>query len=321
MKKNFYLILLFVILLFGNCSFTKMQNDDQELDQTIYELYHYYEKALNPNLNDLSRDNLSKDLSKFLKEVDEMYNSNLSGTFNTQLSDDRSRFSSSHPQPLLSNLPIERDGAIYLSGGVKDIFGSIITFISPKSTKGAYYHGAILDIDKYDPANPNCQCFQTAGKKGAIYETPLDWMSNINVAVFYSKIKLSQNSLNESQKKFNYYCQDSNKNMKYGFFKNYANIFSPVTKYDNYYWYCTKVVWRVLNEIGINVDSNSSKVDWTTSGLYSLVKGYYNTRYFFNHTKAIDKTTNYINYMKKTIVLADEIYYSPLLNKVYEIIR
>jgi len=109
--------------------------------------------------------------------------------------------------------------------------------------------------------------------------------------------------------------------MEYGFFKNYVNIFNVVTKADNYTWYCTKVVWRMWNDYGIDIDSNSDEIDYTNSGLYSLIKAYYTARYPFSSSKRSAAISAYIESTRKTIVLAEEIMCSPYLTKVYELIQ
>ena len=118
-----------------------------------------------------------------------------------------------------------------------------------------------------------------------------------------------------------YYCDMNNKNMDYGFFKNMVNIFNVVTKEDTYTWYCTKVVWWVYKQYGIDIDSNSDKIDWTSSGLYTLVKDFYAVKYFYSSSKRKNAINEYITDAKKNIVLAEEILLSPYFKKVYEKIR
>ena len=118
-----------------------------------------------------------------------------------------------------------------------------------------------------------------------------------------------------------YYCDMNNTNMEYGFFKNTVNIFNVVTKSDTYTWYCTKVVWWVYNKYGWDIDSNSSRIDWTTSGLYTLVKDYYYVRYFYSSSKRKAAINDYINSARSNIVLAEEIMLSPYFTKVFENIR
>ena len=73
--------------------------------------------------------------------------------------------------------------------------------------------------------------------------------------------------------------------------------------------------------MGVDIDSNSSAVDFTKSGLYSLVKTYYNTLYFYSSSKANNAINAYVTDTRAKIVLAEEILLSPKLTKVYEKIR
>ena len=72
---------------------------------------------------------------------------------------------------------------------------------------------------------------------------------------------------------------------------------------------------------GIDIDSNDTRVDFTTSGLYSLVKAYYNVRYFFNSSKVNAAVNAYITDARAKIVMAEEIMLSPYFTKVFEAIR
>jgi len=295
------------------------QKIDNQLNEEMAKLMTFYSKALTEK-----DDSLVDEFNDYLKEFDAKYGTNFSEEFtikkNLYYSKMNSSIGGSNYAPL-TDLPINKDGAVYLSGGNDGAVSIIISFVAPKATPGKYFHGASLDMDKFDPTNLDSQCFHTAVLKGAGYESPNEWMRKPNVSVLNPALSLNKTSLDNAQKSLDYYCSPSNKNMKYGFFKDYANIFSIVTKEDNYYWYCTKVVWRIYNLLGIDIDSNSNNVDWTTSGLYSMVKAYYNTIYFYNSNKAKEKLNQYINNAKKTIVLAEEIYFSPYFTKIYEKIR
>ena len=108
-------------------------------------------------------------------------------------------------------------------------------------------------------------------------------------------------NMNENEY-MDYYCDMNNKNMEYGFFKNTVNIFNVVTKADTYTWYCTKVVWWVYNKYGWDIDSNSNQIDWTTSGLYTLVKDYYAVRFFYSAKKRNEAINDYIATAKQNIV-------------------
>lgn len=318
MKRFFLCFFIIIFLLLFSCQFTSFSNDQAELNNLnseISKLFEIYEKA---TLNDPTAIN---DLQVYLNQFDQKYNSNLSSDFNKIRNENTSRLSGNDNYPLLTDLPFNIDGAIYLSGGSSDPISSVIAFVAPLSTQGKYYHGGALDLNRFDPSNLQVPCIQTAVTKGAGYETAYDWMTKVNVAVLKLKNNVNQNLLNNAQESMHYYCKPENTNMQYGFFKNYVNVAQIVTKEDNYYWYCTKVVWRLYNLLGIDLDSNSSLIDWTKSGLYNAVKAYYYSIYFYNPSKAQQKLNEYINYAKYNIVLAEEIYLSPLVQKIYEKIR
>lgn len=223
--------------------------------------------------------------------------------------------------PKLTDMPFNVDGAVYLSGGSDDLAGSVIGWAAPKSLPGGYFHGAILDLDKRDPNNADAPCLETAVVKGAGYETVNDWQSKINACVLRQTFSVDKARLDSSQAALDYYCRASNTNEAYGFFKNYVDIFNVVTKEDTYWWYCTKVVWAVYKQYGIDVDSNSPQVDFTQSGLYSLVKAYYYAIYFYSPSKAKAAIASYIADARGKIVMAEEIMLSPYMTKVYEAIR
>ena len=229
--------------------------------------------------------------------------------------------SGSSKYPAMTGMPFNKDGAVYISGGTDDLVGTVIDWVSPKTLPGSYYHGAVLDLDKYDPNNENVYCLETAISKGAGYETANDWRNKVNACVLNPKYSMTKSKLDSAQNYMDYYCDMNNKNMEYGFFKNTINIFNVVTKADTYTWYCTKVVWWVYNKYGWDIDSNSSLIDWTTSGLYTLVKDYYAVRYFYSSSKKKAAINDYLATAKKNIVLAEEIMLSPYFTKVYENIR
>ena len=229
--------------------------------------------------------------------------------------------SGSSNYPAMKDMPFNKEGAVYISGGTDDLVGSVIDWVSPKTLPGSYYHGAVLDLDKYDPNNEGVYCLETAITKGAGYETAEDWRNKVNACVLNPSSSLNKSKFDAAQKFMDYYCDMDNKDMEYGFFKNTVNIFNVVTKEDMYTWYCTKVVWWVYNKYGWDIDSNSSRIDWTTSGLYTIVKDYYAVRYFYNSKKKNEAINDYIATAKKNIVLAEEILLSPYFNKVYENIR
>ena len=208
-----------------------------------------------------------------------------------------------------------------MSGGTDGAVSSVISWVAPKNFPGGYYHGAVLDLDKFDPNNLGSAALETAVAKGAGWESAEDWMQKVNVAVLVPNFVPNQQKLNTAQQAAAYYCNLPGDQQKYGFFKNYVDVFNVVTKEDTYWWYCTKVVWYMYKNYGIDVDSNDTRVDFKTSGLYSLVKAYYNVRYFFNSSKVNAAVNAYINDTRGKIVMAEEILLSPLLTKVYEAIR
>ena len=229
--------------------------------------------------------------------------------------------SGSSKYPAMTNMPFNKDGAVYISGGTDDLVGTVIDWVSPKTLPGSYYHGAVLNLDKYDPNDENVYCLETAISKGAGYETAKDWRNKVNACVLNPKYSMTKSKLDSAQAYMDYYCDMNNKNMEYGFFKNTVNIFNVVTKADTYTWYCTKVVWWVYNLYGWDIDSNSNLIDWTTSGLYTLVKDYYAVRYFYSSSKKKKAINDYLATAKSNIVLAEEIVLSPYFTKVYENIR
>jgi len=319
MFKNLLLILFCAALFFSCAQAVNDQTPDQKkadavLDKEVGKMMDLYAKAI--TTKDPA---LIGEFSNLLKEFDSKYKSSLADDFNKKAAS--VRLTGTGNWDPLTDLPLNTDGAVYLSGGNDGAVSTIISFVSPKATPGELYHGASLDINKFDPTNLETQCFQTAIVKGAGYETADEWMRKPNVSVFNPAVSINSDSLNTAQSSLDYYCSPSNTNMQYGFFKNYANIFSIVTKSDNYYWYCTKVVWRIYSQLGIDLDSNTSKIDWTTSGLYSMVKAYYYTIYFYSPSTAAKKIKEYINSAKSNLVLAEEIYFSPYLTKVYETVR
>lgn len=290
---------------------------DNELNANLAKIMDIYARAT------VSDDpSLIAEFEAVIKEFDSKYQVNISAEYEKNAMESQSRLGgSSKPLPPLKDMPIKVDGAVYLSGGGSDVISKIVDYVSPSSTRGGYYHAAVLDIEKFDPTNLNSQCFQSAVPKGAGFETPNTWRNKINVAVLNPVKALNKAKLNASQRAMDYYCNPGNKKMQYGFFKGTVNVFSPVSKSNNFYWYCTKVVWRVYSKLGIDLDSNTNKVNWTKSGLYSFVKKFYRVRYFWSRKTANRKTKEYINRAKRTIVVADEMYYSPQLRRVYERVR
>lgn len=253
---------------------------------------------------------------------DAKYGTQLCVDFAAQLAP-QSRLSSgsSSTYPELTDMPFDVDGAIYLSGGGDSLVSKVIDWVSPKNLPGGFFHGGALDLDKFDPNNLSASCVETAISKGAGYESAADWRGQVNACVLNPNFTVNKTKLDAAQLALDYYCKASNTDMEYGFFKGTVNIFNVVSKEDNYTWYCTKTAWRVWSAYGIDIDSNDARIDFTKSGLYSLVKAYYSTVYFYSSSKAASAMNAYIVDAKKKIVFAEEIMLSPYLTKVYEKIR
>jgi hypothetical protein len=325
-KMKLYIAGCVLILLLAGCSFLDDTNPvvnensvNNDLNAELALIMECYQQALLKNDPAV--------VTRFvetLKDFDARYQSRLAPEFQAFLQEkmDESRLTEPIKDfPPLYNLPINRDGDVYISGGANSLAGYLVDWVAPNVTPAHYNHGAVLDLDKFDPTNLDAHCFQTAIEKGAGYETPWEWMKKQNVGVLSPVSSLNSSALNAAQAAMDYYCDPSNTNMAYGFFKNTINIFNLVTKSDNYYWYCTKVIWRVYNDLGIDVDSNSSLIDWTTSGLYSIVKSYYNVIYFWSRSRAKKALNDFMDKARKTIVLSEEIYFSPTLSLRYEVLR
>lgn len=317
MKQILFASSIFVFLfIISGCSLGDMTVNepeiDSELNQDVATLMEFYAKA-----STAQDPEIVEHFTEFLEDFDRKYNSNLREDFERHMAIAKTRIGAVTSYAPLADLPLSADGAVYLSGGGTDAINSLITWVAPNVTPAQYVHGAILDLNKFDPTNLDKICLQTAVADGANYETPMNWMTKPNVAVMVPAVALNQTLLNSAQATMDQYCNKSI-STKYGFFKNMVNIFSVVSKSDNTYWYCTKVPWRVYNAMGINIDSNSPLIDWTTSGLYGVVKAYYSTIYFWSASKARAKLNEYIANTKDTIVLAEEIYFSPMMSKVYE---
>lgn len=254
---------------------------------------------------------------------DNKYGTNLKEEFGTyaEARSGSSSKSGTSNYPLMKDMPFNVDGAVYISGGTDDLVGTVIDWVSPKTLPGSYYHGAVLDLDKYDPNDETVYCLETAISRGAGYETATNWRGKVNACVLNPKTTLTKSRIDNAQAWVDNYCRMDKDITNYGFFKGAINIFDIVTKEDMKTWYCTKVVWWVYNQYGWDIDSNSNLVDFTTSGLYTLVKDFYSVRYFYSSSKKNNAINDYIATAKKDIVLAEEIVLSPYFNKVYENIR
>ncbi len=297
--------MLIVLLIFAGCAVNQEPTPPENLDADFAKV-----------LEALGTENALSAMEAF----DEKYGTTLVQEYLNQ-QPAQSKIGSGSSYPPLSNMPFNRDGAVYLSGGTDGMVSSVISWVAPKNFPGGYYHGAVLDLDKFDPNNLSAPALETAVAKGAGWESAQDWMQKVNAAVLVPTFSVNQQKLNVAQQAAAYYCDLPGDQQKYGFFKNYVDIFNVVTKEDTYWWYCTKVVWYMYKYYGIDIDSNDTRVDFTTSGLYSLVKAYYNVRYFFNSSKVNAAVNAYINDTRGKIVMAEEIMLSPYLTKVFEAIR
>lgn len=305
---------------------------DEEIENVTQEISGFF-SFLGTAINEtLQPEELVTQFRDTLDAFDEEYGSDIKEAF--------IEFTATYEQNFPTNLPdhetpvpFDTDGAIYLSGGVSKEANIIINFLNPNSSEGGYAHGAVFDLDKYE--NDESLCFPTADEYGAGYDTPGDWKDEVNVAILIPKEQvLDQTAVNTAQTALEVYCDaaegtDAREQQHYGFFKSTADIFEFVEKdmtTDDSYWYCTKVVWNIYNKIGIemgidmDIDSNSDTIDWTQSGLYSIIKAYYYSRYW-DTTVANQKIDEYMQKAKTSLVLAEEIYKSPLLEKIYESIR
>lgn len=253
-----------------------------------------------------------------MAEFDAAYGTTLSADFAGQLA--RPKLGGDSDYPPLTGMPFSKDGAVYLSGGGTDLVGTVIGWVAPKSLPGGYFHGATLDLEKFDPTNLDAPALETAVSKGAGYESANDWMRKVNACVMNPAFTVDEARLDAAQAAVAYYC-NLESGQAYGFFKNYVNIFNVVTKEDRYWWYCTKVVWEAYKNYGIDLDSNDLRVDFTKSGLYSLVKSYYTALYFWSPSRAAAAIAAYIADTRGKIVMAEEIMLSPYLTKVFEAIR
>ncbi len=250
---------------------------------------------------------------------DAKYGSTLTADFSDKLA--RARSGGSDDFPPLTDLPFDGDGDVYLSGGGKDLVGTVIGWVAPKSLPGGFFHGGALDLDKFDPNNLDAPIVETAVPKGAGYESANQWMRKANVCLLKPTFAVDKAKLDAAQRAVAYYCDLPEGQQAYGFFRNYVDLGNVVTKEDRYWWYCTKVAWEVYKDYGIDIDSNDPRVDFTKSGLYDLVKTYYYTKYFYNWSKAKAAINAYIQDARYKIVMAEEIMCSPYFAKVYETIR
>lgn len=263
----------------------------------------------------------TEDAGRALAEFDARWGTELTKDFSEEIDQLNARSSGGATFPPLTNMPFQVDGAIYLSGGGTDLVGSVIGWVAPKNLPGGYYHGAALDLDKFDPNNLDAPAFASAVTKGAGWETANEWMRKANACVLNPNFTVNKTRLDNAQNAVAYYCNLPASQQSYGFFKNTVNIFNVVTKEDRYWWYCTKVAWEVWKNYGIDIDSNDPRVDFTKSGLYSLVKSYYSVLYFYSSSKRNAAINSYMADTRQKIVLAEEILLSPYLTKVFEAIR
>ena len=324
--RRIYLFVAMGAILFAGCTKNIAYNSESKLS--------VIEAGVEPEDVDAWNAEVDADFEKVMQALgtdDEVaVMQEFDAKYGTSMASESARFASarassgksgSSKYPKMTDMPFNVDGAVYISGGTDDLVGTVIDWVSPKTLPGSYYHGAVLDLDKYDKYNEDGLCLETAVTKGAGYESPNDWRGKVNACVLNPKYSITKSKLDYAQNYMDQYCRMDNKNMEYGFFKNTVNIVNVVTKADTYTWYCTKVVWWVYNLYGWDIDSNSNLIDWTTSGLYTIVKDYYAVRYFYSSSKRKAAINEYLADAKKNIVLAEEIVLSPYFNKVYENIR
>ncbi len=288
---------------------------DRKLDREVAELMEIYAQAAASGAPEAV-----EELDEWLADFDSRYSGGLRGEYAAVRAAREERLSGGGDEiePHL-DLPFDTDGAVYLSGGSGGMVSTVIDWVAPAVTEGGYFHGAVLDADKFDPTNYESLCLQTAIVKGAGYETPQNWMyEKANVSVLEPEAGVDLSGLGSAQEAMHAYCREDNTDMQYGFFENYADVSAMVEKDDNYYWYCTKVAWRIYDQMGYDIDSNAGEIDWTTSGLYDVINTYYKARYWYNWSKARRKSQEYMEEARDTMVLAEEILFSPYMKQVYE---
>lgn len=122
--------------------------------------------------------------ASLMAEFDARYGTTLCTDFAEQLTAQGAKSGGGDSDyPPLSGMPFAVDGAVYLSGGGKDLVGSVIGWVAPKSLPGGFFHGATLDLDKFDPNNLDAPALETAVTKGAGYESANEWMRKVNACV------------------------------------------------------------------------------------------------------------------------------------------
>ena len=319
-----------LLALFFSCAVADREpesSSDQAVNGELYremaKIMEYYNMAVNRSYTG-SQEEFSRDFGAVLQDFDNKYNSNLYNDYRERLSEytiTRSGSDESAAYPVLTDLPVSVDGAVYVSGGKYDMTSAAIDTISPFATNAHYFHAGALDLDKHDPTNLEAMSIQSGGGKGAYYESVYAWSRTANVAVLNPKLQFSQAQLDQAQAYMDHYCKPENTGMSYGFFQNTVNFFNPVTKEDNYYWYCTKVVWRIYQQLGYDIDSNTDKIDWSNSSLYTMSKAYFYARYFYSPSTAESEMNKLMQHLKTTLILAEEVYFSPDFTLVYEAIR
>jgi hypothetical protein len=304
--------------------FHKVEDEINTLQTELEEIFSILGDAVDTVGEGLSDAEILTNFQEALSAFDETYGSAVSDIYN-QMVEEMEGYLPTDLEDMDIPEDILKDGDIFLAGGVNSKNTSIIiNFVNPSSSEGAYSHGAVFDAEKYSGDSEEL-CFMSATTGGAGYETMSEWRVRPNVAIMRLQDALDAPTLNDAQAAIDVYCSDP-ESTSYGFFEDAVDVTSPVEKDDNDYFYCTKVVWRVYDEAGIDLDSDSQEINWKNSGLYFLLEAYYRVLYW-DTAVANQKIDEYLygsdgtGGIRKTLVLAEEIYYSDLVETVFEEIR
>jgi len=146
-KKILFLVSVIALMLAVSCK-SALTTDTTAVDMTKEPTdVAAWEAQVNadfqPVLDSIGTDKAASAMSAF----DGKYGTSLRGDFRSQINR-QARFSSgTSSYPTLTDMPFNRDGAVYLSGGSTDLIGSVIGWVAPKNLPGAYFHGAALDLN------------------------------------------------------------------------------------------------------------------------------------------------------------------------------